>query len=154
VHFAAAGVISGQYDIAVAGGVEVMSRTPMGSSFTASPLGADYIARYGADLPNQGVGAEHIAESYSLSRQQLDEYALQSHARAASAVDEGRFAGQIVPVTPAEGVVVDTDEGVRSGLRAAPYAYVGVAVTGCVTAHSDDQESESDTEGPPRLGFA
>ena len=99
VHFAAAGVISGQYDVAVAGGVEVMSRTPMGSTFTASPLGADYVARYGADFPNQGEGAEQIADTYGLSRTQLDEYALRSHERAAAARDEGRFDAQLAPVT-------------------------------------------------------
>ena len=114
VHFAAAGLISGQYDVAVAGGVEVMSRTPMGSTFTASPLGADYVARYGADFPNQGEGAEQIADSYGLSRAQLDEYALRSHERAAAARDEGRFDGQIVPVPTADGVV-SADEGIRAG---------------------------------------
>ncbi len=115
VHFAAAGVISGQYDLVVAGGVEVMSRTPMGSTFTASPLGVDYIARYGSDFPNQGIGAEDIADSYGLSRAQLDEFALVSHERAAAAIDEGRFAAQIAPVTTPDGVVVATDEGVRRG---------------------------------------
>ena len=115
VHFAAAGVISGQYDLVVAGGVEVMSRTPMGSTFTASPIGVDYIARYGSDFPNQGIGAEDIADSYGLSRAQLDEFALVSHERAAAAIDEGRFAAQIAPVTTPDGVVVDTDEGVRRG---------------------------------------
>src|SRR3982751_5861959 len=60
VHFAAAGVIAGHYDLVVAGGVEMMSRTPMGSSFTTSPLGELYAARYGADFPNQGLGAEQI----------------------------------------------------------------------------------------------
>ena len=114
VHFAAAGVISGQYDVAVAGGVEVMSRTPMGSTFTASPLGADYVARYGPDFPNQGIGAEQIAESYGLSRTQLDEYALRSHERAAAARDEGRFDAQLAPVTTADGVV-GADEGIRTG---------------------------------------
>ncbi len=114
VHFAAAGVLSGQYDVAVAGGVEVMSRTPMGSTFTASPLGADYVARYGAEFPNQGIGAEQIAESYGLSRTQLDEYALRSHERAASARDEGRFDAQLAPVTTAEGLVA-ADEGIRTG---------------------------------------
>ncbi|MDP9466204.1 MAG: acetyl-CoA C-acyltransferase [Actinomycetota bacterium] len=114
VHFAAAGVISGQYDVAVAGGVEVMSRTPMGSTFTASPLGADYVARYGADFPNQGIGAEQIAESYGLSRTQLDEYALRSHERAAAARDEGRFDAQLAPVRTADGVV-SADEGIRTG---------------------------------------
>ena len=115
VHFAAAGVISAQYDVAVAGGVEVMSRTPMGSAFTASPLGADYVARYGPDFPNQGEGAEQIADTYGLARAQLDEYALRSHERAAAAIDDGRFAAQIAPVPVADGTVVDTDEGVRRG---------------------------------------
>ena len=114
VHFAAAGVISGQYDVAVAGGVEVMSRTPMGSTFTASPLGADYVARYGSDFPNQGEGAEQIADTYGLSRTQLDEYALRSHERAAAARDEGRFDAQLAPVTTADGVVT-ADEGIRTG---------------------------------------
>ena len=115
LHFAAAGVISGQYDLAVAGGVEVMSRTPMGSTFTASPLGERYQARYGSDFPNQGVGAEMIADQWGLSRQQLDEYALASHERAAAAQDEGRFTAQIAPVTLPDGTVVDADEGVRRG---------------------------------------
>jgi acetyl-CoA acyltransferase len=114
VHFAAAGVISGQYDVAVAGGVEVMSRTPMGSTFTASPLGADYVARYGSDFPNQGEGAEQIADTYGLSRTQLDEYALRSHERAAAARDEGRFDAQLAPVTTPDGVVT-ADEGIRTG---------------------------------------
>ena len=115
VHFAAAGVVSGQYDLAVAGGVEVMSRTPMGSSFTASPLGPMYIERYGADFPNQGIGAEQIADRWGLSRQQLDEFSLASHEKAAAAIDEGRFKNQIAPVTNPDGVVIDTDEGVRRG---------------------------------------
>jgi acetyl-CoA acyltransferase len=114
VHFAAAGVLSGQYDVAVAGGVEVMSRTPMGSTFTASPLGADYTARYGSEFPNQGEGAEQIADTYGLSRTQLDEYALRSHERAAAARDEGRFGAQLAPVTTADGVV-SADEGIRTG---------------------------------------
>ncbi|MCU1590628.1 MAG: fadA [Frankiales bacterium] len=115
VHFAAAGVVSGQYDVAVAGGVEMMSRTPMGSSFTASPLGAMYVERYGPDFPNQGIGAEQIAERWGLSRQQLDEYSLASHEKAAVAIDEGRFKNQIAPVTNPDGAVIDTDEGVRRG---------------------------------------
>ena len=115
VHFAAAGIISGQYDIAVAGGVEVMSRTPMGSSFTANPLGADYVARYGADFPNQGIGAEDIADTWGFSREQLDEFSLRSHERAQAASDEGRFTAQIAPVTNPDGVVISHDEGIRRG---------------------------------------
>ena len=115
VHFAAAGVVSGQYDLAVAGGVEMMSRTPMGSSFTASPLGTMYTERYGEEFPNQGIGAEQIADRWGFSRQQLDEFALASHEKAAAAIDEGRFKNQIVPVTNPDGTVIDTDEGVRRG---------------------------------------
>jgi acetyl-CoA acyltransferase len=114
VSFAAACVISGQYDLAVAGGTEVMSRTPMGSSFTASPLGAKYFARYGEEFPNQGLGAEDIAEKWNLSRTQLDELALESHERAAAAQDSGAFDAQIAPVTTADGVV-SKDEGIRRG---------------------------------------
>jgi acetyl-CoA acyltransferase len=115
VHFAAAGVVSGQYDVAVAGGVEVMSRTPMGSGFTASPLGPAYQERYGSDFPNQGVGAEDIADQWGFSREQMDEFALRSHERAAAAIDEGRFAAQIAPITNPDGVLIEHDEGVRRG---------------------------------------
>jgi acetyl-CoA acyltransferase len=114
VHFAAAGLVAGQYDVAVAGGVEVMSRVPMGSTFTASPLGALYVERYGDAFPNQGVGAEDIADTWGFSREQLDEYALRSHERAHTATEEGRFEAQIAPVTTAEGVV-SRDEGIRPG---------------------------------------
>ena len=110
VAFAAAGVIAGHYDVAIAGGVEMMSRTPMGSTFTASPLGEKYTARYGTEMPNQGVGAEDIADTWGLSRTQLDEYALASHERAASAQDSGAFTGQIAPIAG-----VSVDEGVRRG---------------------------------------
>ena len=114
VHFAAAGVIAGHYDLAVAGGVEMMSRTPMGSSFTASPLGAMYAARYGTDFPNQGIGAEDIADSWGLSRTQLDEYALQSHERAATAQAAGSFDDQIVSISTESGLVTK-DDGIRPG---------------------------------------
>ncbi len=110
VHFAAAGVISGQYDLAVAGGVEMMSRTPMGSTFTASPLGEMYTERYGSEFPNQGIGAEQISDTWGLSRTQLDEFSLLSHERAAAAQDAGAFEAQIVPVAG-----VSLDEGIRRG---------------------------------------
>jgi acetyl-CoA acyltransferase len=114
VHFAAAGVIAGQYDLAVAGGVEMMSRTPMGSSFTASPLGEMYAARYGADFPNQGIGAEDIADTWNLSRTQLDEYGLQSQERALAAQEAGAFDQQIVGIQTPDGLRTK-DEGIRPG---------------------------------------
>ncbi|MGY1710591.1 thiolase family protein [Geodermatophilus sp. SYSU D00758] len=116
VHFAAAGLVSGQYDVVVAGGVESMSRVPMGSSSAgADPFGARFSARYGGVRPNQGVGAEMIAERWGLSRQQCDEYSVASHEKAAAARAEGRFEGQIAPVRTPEGTVVSADEGIREG---------------------------------------
>ena len=114
LHFAAAGVIAGHYDLAVAGGVESMSRVPMGSTMIGNPLGAGYRARYGDDFPNQGLGAEQIAAQWGLSRQRLDEFALASHEKAAAATDSGAFAGQIAPLTTADGVI-SVDEGIRRG---------------------------------------
>src|SRR4051794_13722853 len=114
VHFAAAGLIAGQYDVVVAGGVESMSRVPMGSSRAqgGNPLPAAFLERYDGVSPNQGVGAEMIAEKWGLSRQQLDEYSVASHEKAAAARDEGRFDAQIAPVTTDAGVVRH-DEGIR-----------------------------------------
>jgi acetyl-CoA acyltransferase len=116
VHFAAAGVISGQYDVVVAGGVESMSRVPMGASVNGAwPFGEGFRARYDGAVPNQGIGAEMIAEQWKLSRAQLDEYSLASHEKAAAAQDDGRFDEQIIPVTTPEGSQVSKDEGIRRG---------------------------------------
>jgi len=118
VHFAAAGLVSGQYDVVVAGGVESMSRVPMGSSIgpdRANPSGSSLRTVFHGIAPNQGVSAEMIADRWGLTRTQLDEYSLASHQKAAAAIDEGRFAAQITPVKLEDGTVVDTDEGVRRG---------------------------------------
>jgi acetyl-CoA acyltransferase len=116
VHFAAAGLIAGQYDVVVAGGVESMSRVPMGSSLQdANPFGPEFSERYGGVLPNQGVGAEMIAERWGLSRTQVDEYSVGSHEKAAAAQDTGRFAGQIAPITNDPGELISADEGIRRG---------------------------------------
>ncbi|POX38007.1 acetyl-CoA C-acyltransferase [Streptomyces sp. Ru73] len=123
VHQAAAGVIAGQYDIAVAGGVEAMSRVPMGAARAGNEYGRPYgplvAERYDHVRFHQGIGAEMIAEEFGLSRTELDQHALDSHEKAARALDEGRFAGQLAPVTVPDGDggerVVDTDEGVRRG---------------------------------------
>ncbi|WP_405596722.1 MULTISPECIES: thiolase family protein [unclassified Streptomyces] len=123
VHQAAAGVIAGQYDIAIAGGVESMSRVPMGSTRAGGAFGAPYGPlvgeRYDHYKFNQGIGAEMIADEFGLSRQELDQHAVDSHERAGRAIDEGRFKGQITPVTvtDADGdeCLFDTDEGVRRG---------------------------------------
>jgi acetyl-CoA acyltransferase len=116
VHFAAAGLIAGQYDVVVAGGVESMSRAPMFSSAMGqNPLGSRFLDRYHQVAPNQGIGAEMIAERWQLTRTQLDEFALASHEKAATAQDAGRFDAQIVPVTTDAGDTVSKDEGIRRG---------------------------------------
>ena len=116
VHFAAAGLVAGQYDVVVAGGVESMSRVPMGSAVgEADPFGVGFGARYGGVFPNQGVGAEMIAQRWGFSRAKLDEFSLGSHEKAAAAQDEGRFDAQIAPVTLPDGTTVSRDEGIRRG---------------------------------------
>jgi acetyl-CoA acyltransferase len=115
VHFATAGVMSGQYDVAVAGGVEVMTRVPMGSSIGADvgfPMGPRMLARYAGQTINQGIGAEMIAERWGLSRTEIDEFSLGSHEKAAAAIDSGAFAKQYAVVP---GVGLEADEGVRRG---------------------------------------
>ena len=93
VAFAAAAVISGQCDVVVAGGVEVMSRVPMGATTPPdAPFGAPYGPMFSQRYPeelNQGVGAEMVAAKWGLSRTELDSYAAQSHERAAAAIDSG-----------------------------------------------------------------
>ncbi|MFY9890468.1 MAG: acetyl-CoA C-acyltransferase [Streptosporangiaceae bacterium] len=116
VSFAAASVIAGHYDVVVAGGVESMSRVPMGASVQGQwPFGEGFRARYNGIAPNQGLGAEMIVDRWGLSRTQLDEYSLGSHAKAAAAQDEGRFTGEIAPVTNPAGTKVEADEGIRRG---------------------------------------
>jgi acetyl-CoA acyltransferase len=116
VHFAAAGLIAGHYDVVVAGGVESMSRVPMGfSSQGANPFGDNLMARFDGVPPNQGIGAEMIVDRWGLTRTQLDEFSLGSHEKAAAAQDSGAFDGQIVPVTDPGGTVVSADEGIRRG---------------------------------------
>ncbi len=104
VHFAAAGLIAGQYDLVVAGGIESMSRVPMGTTLQVggNPFSASgWTGRYGEVMPNQGVGAEMMATRWGLSRAQLDEYSLASHEKAAAAQDAGLFSGQVITVPAA-----------------------------------------------------
>jgi acetyl-CoA acyltransferase len=116
VHFAAAGVVAGHYDVVVAGGVESMSRTPMGSSLAGggNPYPAGFKSRYDR-TPNQGIGAEMIAEQWGLSRTELDQFSLDSHEKAGAAQDAGAFDDQIVAITDQDGNAVLKDEGIRRG---------------------------------------
>lgn len=115
LDFAVQAVMSGQQDMVVAGGVEVMSRVPLGSArSTGQPYGPKALARYDGFAFNQGISAELISQKWGLSRTRLDEYSAQSHERAAAAQDAGAFVDQIMPVFTDGGVVTD-DEGIRRG---------------------------------------
>ena len=122
VDFAVQGIMAGAYNIVIAAGVESMSRVPMGSArMGADPFGAGVRARYG-DLVPQGVSAELVADKFGLSRDELDFYSAQSHARAARARSEGAFDAEIVPVLRPDGVVVSSDETIRPDTTAARLA--------------------------------
>jgi acetyl-CoA acyltransferase len=146
VHFAAAGLVAGHYDVVVAGGVESMSRVPLDSpSQGRDPLGPSFLTRYGGIVPDQGLGAEMMAERWAFSRTQLDEFSLSSHAKAAAAQDDGRFDGQIAPVTLPGGTVVGVDEGVRRGgsvQRLAELKAVFEPEGGVITAGNSSQISD------------
>ncbi|NNH70871.1 thiolase family protein [Nocardia uniformis] len=116
IDSAAHAVMAGQYDVVVAGGVETMTRVPLGSHRTiGQPYGPAVLARYNNAEFNQGVGAELICEQYGFSRRQLDEFAAESHAKAASATDDGVFDDHLVPVEVEGSDTFTTDEGLRRG---------------------------------------
>jgi acetyl-CoA acyltransferase len=130
VHFAAQGVMAGQYDVVVAAGVEVMSLVPMGASVGQNaglPFGPRVGRRYepvGGLVP-QGISAEMIADRWRLSREDLDRYSVRSHQNAARATAEGRFGREIIPVTTRHkdkesGRITDSDDLVIAdeGIRA------------------------------------
>jgi acetyl-CoA acyltransferase len=130
IHFAAQGVMAGAYDLVIAGGVESTTRVPVGSTIVngpGRPFGPRMTQRYqpAGGLVPQGVSAERMAERWGLTREQLDEYSLESPRRAAAAVAQRRFARQIVPVT-VEGrrgkEQFRGDESVRKDLSAASLA--------------------------------
>lgn len=118
LDFAVQAVMSGQQDVVVAGGVEVMSRVPLGSArATGMPYGPKVLARYDDFSFNQGLSAEMIAKKWGFSRTRLDEFSVESHERAAAALDGGAFTEQIAPVfvEGADNNVFTADEGVRRG---------------------------------------
>ena len=115
LDFAVQAVMSGQQEIVVAGGVEVMSRVPLGAAKAdGMPYGPKVLARYQDFSFNQGISAELIARKWGLSRRRLDEFATQSHEFAAAAQDRGAFDAQLVPVATGGGTVT-ADEGIRRG---------------------------------------
>ncbi len=123
-HFGAQGVMAGAYDVVIAAGVEVMSRTPMGASVVRDlgyPFGPRMMNRYAerGGLVSQGEGAELISEQWGITREDLDGYSVRSHRLAAQATAEGRFERELIPVAVKDDDRADTaemmttDEGIR-----------------------------------------
>ena len=148
-HFAAQGVIAGSYDIAIACGVECMSRVPMGSNGAGpgKPFGPMVAKRYINVVFNQGIGAEMMAERWKITREEADVFSLESHRRAARATEEGRFCQEItpVPVETENGVVhLNRDEGFRANASLEKMATLKAVFKpdGVVTAANASQISD------------
>jgi len=148
LHFAAQGVIAGAYDVAIAAGVEVMTRTPMGASVVKGmgfPFSETMQNRYEeTGLPPQGIGAEMIADEYGFTREDLDAFGAESQRRAAVATAEGRFENEIVPVpVEIDGAteVMTADEGIREGTTSESLSKLNPAFRedGKVTAGNSSQ---------------
>lgn len=115
VHFAAQAIMAGVCDIVIAGGVESMSRVPMGSArMDKDPFGPSYHKRYSPGPISQGIAAERVAGLWGLSRHDLDAFSARSHERAEQARLAGQFDREIVPIKTADGVI-DRDETIRAG---------------------------------------
>lgn len=144
LDFAVQAVMSGQQDVVVAGGVEVMSRVPLGSArATGQPYGPKVFARYDDFSFNQGISAELICQKWDLSRTRCDEYSAQSHERAAAAQDAGAFIDQIVPVFTDSDVITD-DEGIRRGTTVEKLAGLKPAFTDDGVIHAGNSSQISD----------
>jgi len=152
VHFAAAGVVAGHYDAVIAGGVESMSRTPMGASLASggSPYPANFKARYDR-TPNQGLGAEMMAKKWELSRTMLDQFSLDSHEKAGAAQASGAFDDQIVAIKTgadgAENAVMNRDEGIRLGTTLEKMASLKPAFSEDGVIHAGNSSQISDGSG-------
>ena len=142
IHFAAAGLVAGHYDVVVAGGVESMSRITMGLQISVG--GSPYAAQgwqehYAGVFPGQDKASQEIANRWSLSRRRMDEFSAQSHERAAAAQEEGRFDQQLVALDE-----LAADEGIRPGSTPEVLAGLRPAFTedGSITAGNASQISD------------
>ena len=150
LHFAAQAVMSGTQDIVIAAGCESMTRVPMGSNFSlhaqagvgTGPWSKSIRDRYGVAEFSQFHGAQAIANKYGFSREQMDEYALASHAKAAAAIDAGAFDAEIVSVETPGGMFA-VDDGVRRGGTMAAMALVKTLEEGgTITAANASQMTD------------
>lgn len=108
VHFAAQAIIAGDMHLVIAGGTEMMSHQPIGADYPP-----EWPANFPYDLVHQGISAEMMAQKWDLPREEMDDFAFQSHTRAMHAIQQGLFERQILPVTRPDGRLVAIDEGVR-----------------------------------------
>jgi acetyl-CoA acyltransferase len=137
--------MSGQQDVVIAGGVEVMSRVPLGAARASGmPYGPKVLERYGNFSFSQGLSAEMIAQKWGLSRTRLDDYSALSHERAAAAQDRGAFDDQIVAVFPDDATVVAADEGVRRGTTVEKLAALKPAFVDDGVIHAGNSSQISD----------
>ena len=144
-NFAAMGVMAGQYECVIAGGVEHMTRVPMGSDGSGpgeGPLSPRLQALY--TIIPQGLSAEMVAERWGLKREDLDDFSARSHEKAGRAIAEGRFTREIAPLTLPDGSVFDTDEGVRVPVNREKMAALTPSFKpdGVVTAANSSQISD------------
>jgi len=146
LEFAVQAVMSGHQDLVVAGGVEVMSRVPLGSAKAGGePYGPRVLERYQDFSFNQGISAELIAQKWGLTRERLDAFAALSHERAALARDSGAFDDQIVPVVVDEdGTVCARDEGIRRGTSVESLARLKPAFSEDGVIHAGNSSQISD----------
>jgi acetyl-CoA acyltransferase len=148
IHFAAAGVAAGHYDVVVAGGVESMTRVPMLCTVDqgpGEPFSQAVKDRLNIDFPSQGLSAEIVAEKWGITREQADQLALVSHQRAARAAATGRFDAEIASIETAdEGQLVAADQGVRPDASLESMAKLKPAFTedGIITAANSSQISD------------
>ncbi len=150
IHFAAQGVMAGSYDIAVACGVESMTRIPLGSSVANGPgraFGERMLERYHHAQFNQGISAEMLAERWKITRDELDRFSLESHRRASQATLEGRFKNQLIPVpiqNAGETAEFSKDEGIRADTSIEKMASLKTVfkADGVVTAANSSQISD------------
>lgn len=149
IHFAAQGVMADAYDLVLAGGVESMSRVPIGAPIASgpgTPLSPNLARRYGLERGwfDQAYGAEQIARQWGLTREDLDHYSLRSHQRAAEARAANRYDAQILPVQLEHGQLFGADEGIRAETSAAQLATLKPAFPGLelITAGNASQISD------------
>jgi acetyl-CoA acyltransferase len=113
IVFAAQAIASGMQDIVIAGGVESMSRVPMGAAKIGQDGYGDALRRRFPALAPQGIAAERVAQKYGIDREAMDAYSVRSHQRAAATADDGGFDAEIVPIGLPDGSTVDADETIR-----------------------------------------